>query len=211
MGGVGLIYVGAVLFVNGVMLLGRITPRAVAPLNLFVGLLQVLTPVILIVQAGQTQPPGVFAASGLFLFGFTYLWVGINGLADLPGHGLGWFSLFVAVCAVAYAAHALLRENDPTFAVIWLLWAVLWSLFFVLLALDKPSIGPAVGVVAIVEGFVTAAIPGWLIVSGLWREGPLTLTFIVVTGLLGLVLARPLGTRLAPRPSPDPPRSVRHA
>lgn len=62
----------------------------------------------------------------------------------------------MAVCALAYAAHALLREKDPTFAAIWLLWAVLWGLFFVL-------------------------------------------------------LARPLGTRLTPRPSPESQRSVRHA
>ncbi len=37
MGSVGLPYVGAVLFVNGLMLLGAVPPRSAAILNLFVG------------------------------------------------------------------------------------------------------------------------------------------------------------------------------
>ncbi len=36
MGSVGLLYVGAVLVVNGLMLLGRVDARAAAPLNFFV-------------------------------------------------------------------------------------------------------------------------------------------------------------------------------
>ena len=37
MGSVGLLYVGAVLFLNGMMLLGRVDARSAAPLNIFVG------------------------------------------------------------------------------------------------------------------------------------------------------------------------------
>ena len=47
MGSVGLLYVGAVLAVNGLMLMGRVDPRAAAPLNLFVGVLQVVPRVAL--------------------------------------------------------------------------------------------------------------------------------------------------------------------
>ena len=43
MAAVGLFYVGAVLFVNGLMLLGKVDPRAAGFLNLFVGVLQRLT------------------------------------------------------------------------------------------------------------------------------------------------------------------------
>jgi putative amide transporter protein len=89
MGGVGLFYVGAVLVINGVMLLGRITPQAAAPLNFFVGGLQVLTPTVLIVQS-DGDPAVIFGASGLHLFGFTYLWVAINAAAGWDGAGLGW-------------------------------------------------------------------------------------------------------------------------
>lgn len=91
MSGVGLIYVGAVLFINGVMLLGWLTPPEAGPLNLFVGALQVVTPTYLIVAAaGNTAE--IFAASGIYLFGFTYLWVGINALKNYRGRGFGWFA-----------------------------------------------------------------------------------------------------------------------
>src|SRR3712207_951305 len=102
MGAVGLLYVGAVLVVNGLMLVGRVDARAAALINLFVGALQVFTPTYLIVTSGG-DPAAILFASGIYLFGFTYLYVGINLLANLDGTGLGWFSAFVAVCAVVYA------------------------------------------------------------------------------------------------------------
>lgn len=208
MGAVGLIYVGAVLFVNGLMLLGWVGPRAAAPLNLFVGGLQVLTPTVLIVQAGPT-PESLVAASGLYLFGFTYLWVGVNNLAGLPGEGLGWFSLFVACCALGYAWHALAREDDPAFAVIWVMWAVLWALFWVLLGLGRAGIGPAVGLVAAVEGVATAAVPGFLMVTGLWSPSWSTAAVLALIAVALFVLAAPLGHKLAkPIPSDQVPRSV---
>ena len=51
MGSVGLLYVGAVLFLNGCMLLGWVDTRAAVPLNIFVGILQVITPTYLIFTA----------------------------------------------------------------------------------------------------------------------------------------------------------------
>ena len=38
----------------------------------------------------------ILAASGIYLFGFTYLYVGIASLMNLGFEGIGWFSLFVA-------------------------------------------------------------------------------------------------------------------
>ena len=70
MAAVGLFYVGAVLFVNGLMLLGKVDPRAAGFLNLFVGVLQVVIPTVLLVQSGGDQAK-VLAASGLYLFGLT--------------------------------------------------------------------------------------------------------------------------------------------
>src|SRR3712207_2585472 len=102
MGSVGLLYVGAVLAVNGLMLLGLVEARSAAPLNLFVGALQVVTPTYLIFTAGGDAAI-TLNASGLYLFGFTYLYVGINLLAGLDGTGLGWFSAFVAACALVFS------------------------------------------------------------------------------------------------------------
>jgi len=161
MSDIGLFYVGAVLIVNGVMLLGWLTPRAAAPLNLFVGAMQVVTPTYLVMtSSGDAQ--AILGASALYLFGFTYLWVGINALADLPGHGLGWFSLFVAIFAAAHGVDSL-RADAPVFGVIWMSWAVLWALFFVLLGLDRAGLGPLTGALAAVEGALTAALPAWFL------------------------------------------------
>jgi putative amide transporter protein len=173
MGAVGLLYVGAVLFINGVMLLGWVDPKSAAPLNIFVGGLQVVTPTVLIITA--SGPPGVvqniiLGASGLYLFGFTYLYVAFNLLADLDGTGLGWFSLFVAICAVVFAFLNFGRFNDNTFGVIWLSWAFLWLLFFLLLGRNQAGLGRYTGAVAAIEGWVTGAIPAFLLLTGHWGE-----------------------------------------
>lgn len=56
---VALIYVGLVLIVNGLMLLGWLTPREAGPLNLFVGAMQVITPTWLIFTAAG-DPDTIF-------------------------------------------------------------------------------------------------------------------------------------------------------
>ena len=168
MGSVGLLYVGAVLFLNGCMLLGWVDTRAAVPLNIFVGILQVITPTYLIFTAdgNNTQIP---AASGLYLFGFTYLYVAFNLWNDLDGTGLGYFSLFVAICAVVYAVISF-RDKDYAFGVIWIYWSFLWLLFFFLLGRGQESLGRYTGAVAAVQGWVTGAIPAFLLLTGGWKE-----------------------------------------
>jgi len=144
MGAVGLFYVGAVLFVNGMMLLGRVDPRAAGYINLFVGGLQVVVPTVLLVQS-DGDPARVLAASGLYLFGFTYLYVGLNLLTGTDGTGVGWYSLFVAVAALGFSAVNFAQLNDGPFGVIWLYWAFLWFLFFLLLGLKRDRLGTYTG------------------------------------------------------------------
>jgi hypothetical protein len=199
MGAVGLFYVGAVLVINGVMLLGRISPQGAAPLNFFVGALQVVTPTVMIIQSGGDADV-IFGASGLYLFGFTYLWVAINAVVGWDGAGLGWFSLFVAIAALGYSWHSFTAENDAPFGVIWLLWAVLWFLFFLVLGRGRESLASATGVVALVEGFLTAAVPGFLILSDLWSTGATAAVVIGVIGAAALVFAIPLARLLAVAP-----------
>ena len=164
MGSVGLLYVGAVLFVNGVMLLGWIDSRSAAPMNVFVGILQVVTPTYLIFTAdGDTDR--ILGASGIYLFGFTYLYVAFNLFFDLDGSGLGFFSGFVAVCAVIFSWINFTRFDDNAFGVIWLLWAFLWGLFFLLLGRGWSHIGRYTGAVAAIEGWATAAIPAFLLLT----------------------------------------------
>lgn len=168
MGSVGLLYVGAVLFINGAMLLGWVKGTSAAPMNLFVGLLQVVTPTYLIFTANGNVDQ-ILGASGLYLFGFTYLYVAMNLFFGLDGTGLGWFSGFVAVCAVVFAYLSFTREpTDPTFGMIWLYWAFLWSLFFVVLGLGQDYLSRYTGAVAAIQGWVTGALPAFLLLTDNW-------------------------------------------
>jgi putative amide transporter protein len=169
MGLVGLLYVGAVLFINGLLLLGVVEGRAAAPINLFVGALQVVTPTYLIFTANN-DPAAILAASGLYLFGFTYLYVGINLLAGLDTTGVGWFSLFVAIMALGYSYANFVILDDRPFGVIWLMWGFLWALFFVLLGLKHEWLTRYTGWVTIIQAWVTAAIPAFLLLTDMWRN-----------------------------------------
>jgi hypothetical protein len=181
MGSVGLLYVGAVLVVNGLMLLGIVEARSAAPLNLFVGGLQVVTPTVLIITSGG-DPDVILGASGIYLFGFTYLYVGFNLLAGLDGTGLGWFSAFVACCAVVYAGLSFGRFDDPAFGVIWLVWAVLWALFWVVLGLGRESLTRFTGAAAVVAGILTAAMPAFLLLTGVWADYTTTWSIVIAVG-----------------------------
>ena len=203
MAAVGLLYVGAVLVVNGIMLLGHVGPRGAAPLNLFVGALQVVTPTYLIIFAAG-DPARIALAAGLYFFGFTYLWVGINAITGWPAEGLGWFSLIVAAAAVGFAVHSWVVVGDRAFTVIWLLWAVLWFAFFLLMALHKEHLAAAIGVLATGEGVLTAAVPAFLIIAGWWTDSAVTVVIVAVLGLLLLGASTPLGRVLTASPSTVP-------
>jgi hypothetical protein len=192
MASVGLLYVGAVLIVNGLMLLGRVDARAAAPLNLFVGALQVITPTYLIFTSGGDANI-ILGASGIYLFGFTYLYVGLNLLGGLDGTGLGWFSAFVAGCAVVYAGLNFGRLDDPAFGVIWLYWATLWALFFLVLGLKREELTRFTGAIAVVAGVVTCAVPAFLLLTGEWTDNRRTAAIVIaVLCLLSLALYVPL-------------------
>jgi hypothetical protein len=189
MGTVGLLYVGAVLFMNGLMLLGKIEPRATAIFNLFVGALQVITPTVLIITATGSmdqRTDQILGASGLFLFGFTYLYVGIGLLGGFDTTGVGYFSLFVAIMALGYSFANFQILNDRPFGVIWLYWAFLWLLFFLLLGLKRNHLTHYTGWVTAIQGWVTAAIPAYFILTGYWQRWnqDLIATVLLVFGVV---------------------------
>ncbi|HEY2763505.1 MAG TPA: AmiS/UreI family transporter [Pseudonocardiaceae bacterium] len=193
---VGLIYVGAVLFINGLMLLGVVDQKSAAVFNLFVGGLQVITPTFLIFTAhGDTDT--ILNASGIYLFGFTYLYVGITLLAGLDSTGVGYFSLFVAVMALGYSAANFIRSGQGAlysnvFGVIWLFWAFLWALFFVLLGLKKEGVTSYTGYVAAIEGWVTGAIPAFLLLTNWWRNPNLIALLLAIGGIVVFAALIPL-------------------
>lgn len=163
--GLILLYVGAVLFVNGIWLLGRIESREIAIMNVFTGLVGL---VVAIFAVAQQDLASIQLAAYVLLFAFTYLWVAYNQYIAADGAGLGWYCLFVAITAVPVAIITLM-EADSTFlfwlGINWAAWAVLWFLYFLLLA-GKRAIQRPTAWVTILEAIGTAWIPGFLLLNG---------------------------------------------
>ena len=210
MGNVGLLYVGAILFLNGCALLGWVRANGAVPLNIFVGFLQVLTPTYLIFTAGG-DPDVIFGASGLYLFGFTYLYVALNTIWGFDGTGLGYFSLFVAIAAVAYAVVSFVR-GDPAFGVIWLHWAFLWWLLFLLLGKGRAGLTRYTGAVAAIQGWVTGAIPAFLLLIGWWGKVSSTVLAVILAAIaLAYVALRSLISPTPAEPVLLPEKGAAHA
>ncbi len=108
----------------------------------------------------------VLAAAQVLLFAFTYLWVGINQFLDVDNRGLGWYCLFVAITAVPIAFTTLMGEGPIWLGLNWSSWAVLWFVYWLLLALGITQLTRFSAVLTILIGIVTAWIPGYLLLTG---------------------------------------------
>ena len=171
--GLALLWVGAVLFLNGLWILGKIGDREIIVINVASGLITMC--VALYSAFGPGASDGSIRAAALtLLFTTTYLWVAYNRTQDVDGRGLGWFSLFVAITVVPVALGAFASVQsalDLWMAWNWTAWAVLWFMFFLLLALQKP-IGRVTGMVTAAEGVLTGWLPGVLILQGYLGGSP---------------------------------------
>ncbi|WP_124713106.1 AmiS/UreI family transporter [Mycolicibacterium nivoides] len=196
MGNIGLLLVGVVLFVNGLVSIGIVEPRGAAPLNLFVGTAQVVLPTLVLVQAGGDL--GIVNATWpSYLFGFTYLWFGFIQIFDIDTRGFGWYSSFVAAVAAYYAIKSV--GTDPVFAVIWASWAIMWSLFFVLLGLGvtkagRIDLGHFTGWFLVLLGVPTCTVPAILLLNGVWptsvAAGSVALVVLLAATALSVALSR---------------------
>lgn len=210
MGNVGLLLVGVVLFVNGLVSIGIVRPRSAAPLNLFVGSAQVVLPTLILVQAGGDA--GIVNGTWpSLLFGFTYLWFGLIQIFDLEPQGFGWYSVFVAAIAAFYAVKNI--GTDPVFAVIWATWAIMWTLFFVLLGLGITRVrsfdlGHFTGWVLILLGIPTCTVPAIFLLNGAWTvsavAGVAALAVLALAAGLSAALARRTAGKNETVPVPDP-------
>ncbi|MCJ1714952.1 AmiS/UreI family transporter [Curtobacterium sp. VKM Ac-2922] len=173
-----LVLSGAALLVNGLTLLGHVPGRDSGVFNVLIGGLQLVLCIAVAVSADGSLP-ALFAIAGTFLFGLTYLYVGLDALFALGSVGLGWFCGLVAALAVVFAVVHV--SDDPVLAVLWAGWAVLWTLFFVLLALGRSAITTYTGWALVLASQVTTTVPAVLGLTGHWPTGPIaTSTALVV-------------------------------
>jgi hypothetical protein len=184
-----LLYVGAVLVVNGIWLIGQarvarpaaagkattaaethptfIENREIAVLNVFTGFVGVVTATTLLVQGNQNEDLAAVRGGGLILlFAFTYLWVAANNFLNAGGRAFGWYCLFVAITAIPAGIYTFANADGDDasiyLGVCWFAWAVLWAMFWALLALDRP-IARLTGRLAVLEGIGTAWVFGLLL------------------------------------------------
>ncbi|MEE2524131.1 AmiS/UreI family transporter [Pseudarthrobacter sp. J75] len=196
---------GAALLVNGLALLGRLPRRDAGTLSLVVGIIQ-LGLAVGYVTTHDGGTPVMLSAAGMLLFGLTYTYVGLDTFLALGGKGLGWFCGMVALFGMLLAAAWL--GSDPVLAVLWLAWAALWGLFFVSLALGRSAVDPFTGWALVLTSQVTATVPAFLGLAGLWPSAPeaapgMAFGAAAVLALLfttAAVLARP-GIRFRVRPA----------
>lgn len=189
-----LLYVGAVLVINGIWLIGQaraaereaapagtpgeatveghptfIENREVAILNIFTGFIGVVAAVTFAIQGTLDEELAPIRASGyILLFAFTYLWVAANQFLGARGHAFGWYCLFVSITAIFAGIYTFVNAEGNAAAIYlgfdWLAWAVLWFLFFALLSLERP-IARLTGWVAILAGIGTAWVFGLLLLE----------------------------------------------
>jgi hypothetical protein len=202
MSSIGLLLVGVVLLVNGLVILKVVPERSAALLNVFVGALQVVFPtIVLVLHDGEAA---ILAGTWpTYLFGITYLYYGLGIYLRLEPQGLGWFSAFVAVIAGFNAITSL--GSDPVFAVIWATWAVMWSLFFALMALGRSGVERFAGWFLVLLGPATCSVPALFQLRSTWSTS-------TAAGLLALLIAAALTavalTLVRTRPRTTEPRTT---
>ncbi|RAM37914.1 AmiS/UreI family transporter [Arthrobacter globiformis] len=157
---------GAALLINGLAALDRVPRRDAAVFSLVIGNAQLILGVahLAVTAGGGTQ--SLLGAAGMFLFGLTYVYVGLDFLLGLGSKGLGWFCGMVAVCGILLAAAW--SGEDPLLAVLWLCWTYLWLLFFLNMALGFQRMAPLIGWSLVLTSQASATVPAFLGITGQW-------------------------------------------
>lgn len=162
-----LFYVGAVLILNGIWMLGRIADREIVVINLVTACVSGGVVIHDAFGAGADLA-SVRNATLSLLFATTYLWVAYNRLTGMDGRGLGWFSLVVAVTALPVSLRGFAEAGtlaEGWMAVNWLVWAALWLLYFLLLAVQRP-VERLTAWFTLLTGVFTGWLPGFLMIEG---------------------------------------------
>jgi hypothetical protein len=191
--GVVLLYVGAVLVINGIWLIGQarvaeptaagtavavavaeaeahptfIQNREIAVINVFTGFVGAVAAVTLLVYGNAHSNLADIRGGGfILLFAFTYFWVAINNFLNAGGRAFGWYCLFVAITAIPAGIYTLANANgDDASIYLGIDWFA-WSLLwgmFFALLTLDRPIARLTGRVAVLEGIGTAWVLGLLL------------------------------------------------
>lgn len=166
-----LVFVGITLFVNGVSLRAghlahtsqEFNPRDVGVVNIFTGLMGMVLLSIAVARSTITDE-SLAPAAYMGLFVLTYFWLGINSFTGASGRAFGWFSLLVPFVGIPVGIQTFMQADSGFMVWLgfsWFAWSILWFMFFLLMALDKP-IGRITGTTTAWQGVLTAFMPAIL-------------------------------------------------
>lgn len=201
MSDLALLFVGAVLLVNGLVFLERVDGKAAIPVNLLTGGLLLFTALLQILEVDATSPDyaaTAFGAAGLSVFGFTYLTVGGNSLFGGSGTALGWFCVWAAGISAVLAVVNFTFTGNVNMAWLWSAWSVLFTAFFLALTSSAVYLTKAAGVLAILQSVSTATIPALLRISGVWASTSTLLIALVQIAVVAAYVGAAIYWRKAP-------------
>lgn len=182
---------GAALLVNGLATLGQLPRRDAAVFSMVLGGTQLVLGVGHILGTGAGSE-ALMTGAGMFLFGLTYVYAGLDVLLGLGSKGLGWFCGMVAFFGLLLAGTWV--GTDPLLAVLWVCWSVLWGLLFASSALGAARLEPFAGWALVLASQVTATVPAFLGLAGLWPRSGLV-ACLAAALLAGLFVAAGLLAR----------------
>lgn len=180
-----LLMIGGTLLINGLAVLGYVQGNGAAIYNIFTGVLGTAAPFYLLMQlsgSDATAYDTVLSVAPIWLFALTFLWVGVNSLTGHTSTGVGWYCLWVAIVAVGLALVNFFRFSLAPEGIIWLNWAFLWVLFWLLLARGWTQIAVFTGWVAVIQSVWTVTLQAFLNLVGGWQVVPVW-AFVVATVL----------------------------
>ena len=161
MGGIAFFFVGAVLFVTAMMLMGKAEPKSVGVFHGLVGILLFA----MVIKLFFVEPYDYFTATILLLFIFTYLPVCASFAFGYDSKALGWYCLVVAITTIPVGAH-IFEVAMKTSVLLWF-YGGLWFCFFLLMGLEKAAMAKFVSYYTLVVS-ICAIVPGYLMIVGKW-------------------------------------------
>lgn len=187
MSSIALLFVGAVLLVNGLVFLSFLDPRSSIPINLFSGSILVLTAINLAWTAPDSldERATLYSASGFALFGFTYLGVVLGALLNANNRSLGVYCGWSAGIALILGCINVTTLADRSLGILWFSWALLFLVFALALLFSGTYWSSAAGALAIYQSLSTATIPAVLLIHGTWSQIPVaSIAIVQLAGVL---------------------------
>ena len=160
--------VGALLFVNGLLLLGMVSSfPGVAALNFLIGTLITIMGMYITMTdnlKGFGETVSNTLAAIVFTFSVAYLMIALEVWTKGDFTVLGWYCLPMAAClfSIALGFFGILGKKlpkVPQFGVLVLTWSVCFFLFWLRFGYQMADIGPLTGWVIIIVGFITCLYP----------------------------------------------------